>query len=166
MDMYGFYWLYDLAQKSWIIVLVAMVIANIIIIMWHQKPSSFLNEIVSSGRKNTYIELRRWKALWGLTFDSQKEINLLIKDWNEKKYVCTHYQFGLIPNMNILRWIWIVIVFFITLGSVQYWVGPTFLFEKKEEEVKINEIININKNILKSLNPNMDNDKHIINKLI
>ena len=110
-----------------------IIIANVKIHKIHQPTSSFLEQIASSERKNVYVEMRKWKAIWGITFDSQKEINLLLNVWNEKNYKCIHYQMGIIPNINILKLIWIMIVFVISLGSIQYWTGPTFLFENKEE---------------------------------
>jgi len=70
--------------------------------------------------------------VWGFLFDSQKEINKIIKVYDDKGYKCTHFQLGTLPNVSIFRLLWVSIVFIVTLGFIQYWVGPAFLFEKKQ----------------------------------
>jgi hypothetical protein len=79
-----------------------------------------------------YVEYRRWKIWWGLTIDSQKEVNELIDSWNERGYICTYFEnSGLFPNVTIFRFILILFVNVVTIGFVNFYVGPTLLLCKK-----------------------------------
>lgn len=79
-----------------------------------------------------YVEYRRWKIWWGLTIDSQKEVNVLIDSWNDRGYTCTYFEnSGLFPNVTIFRFILVVFVTFVTAGFVSFYVGPTLLLSKK-----------------------------------
>ncbi len=82
-------------------------------------------------KKNKYIEFRKWVLFWGLFLDSQKEIQKILDEQNEEGWTCTHYQLALMPKLGIVQLILIYLVFFCTLGFVQFWVGATLLFEKE-----------------------------------
>jgi len=81
------------------------------------------------NKENVYVEYRQWKLVWGLLIDSQKEINKIIDEWNEKGYTCTGIQKNSLPS-SILKIIMIIIITILTLGFVNLYIGPSLLFRK------------------------------------
>ena len=81
------------------------------------------------NKKSAYVEYRQWKLVWGLLFDSQKEVNLKILDeWNNNGYTCIGFQGNIIPSVSIFKFLGIIFVTIITFGFVSFYIGPTFLF--------------------------------------
>ncbi|MDY0142028.1 MAG: hypothetical protein RBR97_09050 [Bacteroidales bacterium] len=69
-------------------------------------------------KKNLYIEFRKWVSFWGLGFDSQKEIQKLLNEYNAKGWHCVQFQ-KIKPNLSLDSTIFISIVFIITFGFLQ-----------------------------------------------
>jgi hypothetical protein len=98
-------------------------------------------------RENLYVEHRKWEFFWGLLLDSEKEINGIIKHYNEKGWNCIHVMTSM-PNVSIFMKILIIAINLISLGFISYWGGATFLFERDkdgkgvyEEIVKTNAML-------------------------
>ena len=98
-------------------------------------------------KENLYVEFRKWEIFWGLMLDSEREINGIIKQYNEKGWNCIHVMTAM-PNISIFHRIWIVAINLGTLGFISYWGGATFLFERDkggqgvyEEIVKTNAML-------------------------
>jgi len=77
---------------------------------------------------NAYVEYRQWKILWGLTIDSQKEINRIIDEWNDNGFTCIGFQRNYLPNVPIIKLFGIIFITIVTLGFVNFYAGPTLLF--------------------------------------
>ena len=74
--------------------------------------------------------------------DSQKEVNKVIDEWNDKGYTCIGFQRSFMPNVSIIKIIGILIIFVLTLGFVNFYAGPTLLFLRSGaiNEEQANEI--------------------------
>lgn len=84
--------------------------------------------------EDLYVEYRRWRLWWGLFIDSQQDFNELLRDYNGRGYetVAFHHHNGLIPNVTLFRWILILVVQMLTFGFVAYYVGPSFVFRRRQ----------------------------------
>jgi hypothetical protein len=87
-------------------------------------------------RINKWVEHREWVFFWGLLVDSQETLNALLLEHNKKGWKCIQVwrQAGVIPNLPIGTLILVLFVTILTLGFVQYYVGPALLMEKKLAE--------------------------------
>lgn len=83
-------------------------------------------------KKNLYIELRKWVSFWGLGFDSQKEIQKLLNEYNAKGWQCVHFE-KIKPNLSFDSTIFVSIVFIITFGFLQKWGGCAIVFERDDD---------------------------------
>ena len=90
---------------------------------------------------NLYVEYRKWTFWWGGFVDSQYEINRLVSAMNADGYLLTHMQHhGFVyPNFSLFHWIAVSTVQLLTFGFVRYYVGPTFVFTRKEFFREVNE---------------------------
>ena len=84
------------------------------------------------NKESVYVEYRQWKFVWGLLFDSQKEVNKTIDIWNDNGYTCIGFQRSFLPNVSILKILVIVFITIVTFGFVNFFTGPTMLFIKSE----------------------------------
>ena len=98
-------------------------------------------------KENLYVEFRKWEIFWGLMLDSEREINGIIKQYNEKGWNCIHVMTAM-PNVSIFQRILGVVINLGTLGFLSYSGGATFLFERDkdgqgvyEEILKTNEML-------------------------
>jgi hypothetical protein len=80
------------------------------------------------NKKSVYVEYRQWKLIWGLMIDSQREVNLVIDEWNDNGYTCIGFQRSFLPNVSIIKMLGILIITVLTLGFVNFYTGPTMLF--------------------------------------
>ncbi len=85
-------------------------------------------------RINKWVEHREWVLFWGLLVDSQEMADKVLLAHNKRGWKCIQVwrQAGVIPNLPLGKLLWILLVTLITLGFVQYFVGPAFLFEKSK----------------------------------
>jgi hypothetical protein len=83
-------------------------------------------------RLNKWVEYREWVFFWGLLEDSQENVNKLLLAQNTKGWRCVQVwrESGIIPNIPIGKLILVMLVTVLTLGFVQYYVGPALLMEK------------------------------------
>ena len=98
-------------------------------------------------KENLYVEFRKWVFFWGVMLDSQREINGIIKEYNEKGWNCIHVMTAM-PNVSIFEKIFHMAINLISLGFISYSGGVTFLFERHkdgqgvyEEILKTNEML-------------------------
>lgn len=85
------------------------------------------NEMTS----NVYVEYRKWIWFWGLFLDSEKEVNEILERYNSKGYKLVFMNTRVWPNLPIIKIAFIYIVTILTLGLLSFWVGTSFVFEKR-----------------------------------
>jgi hypothetical protein len=114
-----------------IIWLLAIVVANVILAKKNPKPSVYVREIATAGQQYIYVEVRKWKIWWGLVFNAERAVNLLLKDWEERGYKCVQCIPSTSAGFNIFKIIVALVESIITLGTISIWKDYTFLFERE-----------------------------------
>ncbi len=86
----------------------------------------------NSPERSIYVEYRKFRPFWGLFIDSEDDINRFVTEYTSKgwRIVQYHREVGLFPNISIFKMIFYILVAAITLGFLQFYVGPSFIFER------------------------------------
>lgn len=125
-----------IVNKIFIVVGIVWLLIGLLVFFENSRPKSVQRVMqFKRNKRDFYVEYRRWKLWWGLTLDSQKEVNKLIDDWNDEGYSCAYFEnSGLVSNITIFRFILITFVWFATLGFVGYYIGPSLLLVQSDND--------------------------------
>ena len=91
-----------------------------------------MKSYIPADQKIIFIEFHKWTLFWGLNINSEREINKVLKHYENQGFECMQYvpNMGFIPNIPFLKLIIVLLISTLTLGFVSYYVGPSFVFKR------------------------------------